>query len=74
MTEQEREEANNAKGYFLAGITSQGHEIWRSKNTEVGGWIYWSDACGAVFPIWDTAIHSLPELEIIRADLIKNKL
>jgi hypothetical protein len=45
------------------GETKFGHSVYAQDN-EVGGTTYYSDECGAVFPIWDTAIASLETMRI----------
>jgi len=72
MTNEERIEANAAKGYILVAAFD-GWEIWKKPN-EVGGYTYYSDQIGyeGAYPIWDTAVRSEEELIALVNDMAKD--
>lgn len=73
MIDNERIKANADKGYILVA-SFDGWEIYKKQN-EVGGWTYYSDQIGTegAYPIWDTAVRSIEELQAIMND-IRGKL
>lgn len=60
-----------SKEYTLVGEQKNGLQIWKKPNTDVGGFIYYTEENGAPLPIIVDALISVECLEIILDDMKK---
>ena len=72
LTDEERIEANKAKGYLLVE-NIDGLEVYKKQN-EAGGWTYYGESCGIFSPIWDDCTGTKKELIAIAKDCYNLKI
>lgn len=64
--------AERSVPYEFVGDDAGGNAIYRRRNLLIGGYDYYSNACGAVTLIVDASTHAQELLRVV-ADMMKNR-